>query len=126
MKDIQTRKDIEKLLDEFYKKVVVDDLIGPFFTDVVQLDWEKHMPVMYDFWETTLLGNMKYKGNPMTKHFELNRKKTLLPEHFERWLSLWKESVNNNFKGNKSEEAIQRAVQIGGLMKFKIQDHRIE
>jgi hemoglobin len=123
MKDIETRDDIEKLLDEFYKKVVDDDLIGVFFTKVVQLDWEKHMPVMYDFWETTLLGNMKYKGNPMTKHIELSRKKAVHPEHFDRWLMLWKDTVNEHFSGLKAEDAIQRAVQIGGLMLFKIQNH---
>ena len=120
MKDIETRDDIEKLLDDFYKKVVDDDLIGIFFTRIVQLDWEKHMPVMYDFWETTLLGNMKYKGNPMTKHFELNKKKALLPEHFNRWLLLWIDTVNKNFSGDKSKEAINRASQIGELMKFKM------
>ncbi len=73
MKDIQERKDIELLVDEFYKKVLKDDVIGHFFTEVVQLDWEKHIPIMYDFWETTLLGNIKYKGNPMVKHIELSK-----------------------------------------------------
>ena len=124
VKDIQTRTDIKTLVDEFYKQVITDDLIGHFFTEVVKLDLDKHLPVMYDFWETTLLGNMKYKGNPMTKHIELSRKKTLDSEHFDRWLALWVSTVTANFDGIKAEEAIQRAKQIGELMKYKIQQDK--
>ena len=123
MKDIKNSQDIKILIDEFYKQVVTDDLIGHFFTKIIVLDWGKHIPVMYDFWETTLLGKMKYKGNPMLKHIELNEKESVNPEHFERWLDLWETTVTKNFKGIKATEAIQRAKQIGELMKFKIQQH---
>lgn len=122
-KDIEERRDIEVLVDAFYKKVVVDDVIGSFFTEVVELDWDKHIPVMYDFWETTLLGNMRYKGNPMIKHIELNRKEPLEARHFDRWLALWESTVRDNFRGIKADEAILRARQIGELMKFKIQQN---
>ena len=121
MKDIENSQDIKLLVDEFYKEVVNDDLIGHFFTKVIPLDLEIHLPVMYDFWETTLLGNMKYKGNPMVKHIELSRKESLNPEHFERWLSLWVNAVTENFEGPKAEEAMQRAKLIADLMKFKVQ-----
>ncbi|MCG9972929.1 group III truncated hemoglobin [Christiangramia crocea] len=122
-KDIQSRKDIELLVDEFYKMVIKDDLIGHFFTKVIELDWDRHIPVMYDFWETSLLGEMKYKGNPMLKHIELSKKETLKPEHYERWLSLWKQSIRGNFEGEKAETAIQRGRQIGELMKIKIEKY---
>jgi hemoglobin len=123
LKDIETRQDIKLLVDAFYKGVVIDDLIGHFFTKVIPLDLEIHLPVMYDFWETTLLGNIKYKGNPMVKHIELSRKESLNPEHFERWLSLWVTAVTENFDGPKAEEAIQRAKLIAELMKFKVQQN---
>jgi hemoglobin len=121
LKDIENRGDIETLVDEFYKKVIADDLIGHFFTKVIELKWDRHIPTMYDFWETTLLGKMRYKGNPMVKHIELNRKESLNPEHFDRWLALWESTVTENFGGGKAEEAIHRARQIGELMKYKIQ-----
>ncbi len=120
MADITSRKDIELLVDHFYTKVLKDELIGHFFTKVVQLDWDKHFPIMYDFWETTLLGHMKYKGNPMLKHIQLNAKSELKSEHFDRWLKLWKETIERNFHGPKSEEMIQKAQQIGALMKYKV------
>lgn len=123
MKDIENSQDIKLLVDEFYKEVVNDDLIGHYFSKVIPLDLEIHLPVMYNFWETTLLGNIKYKGNPMVKHIELSRKERLNPEHFERWLFLWVNSVKENFEGPKAEEAIQRAKLIADLMKFKVQQH---
>lgn len=123
MDDIRSRHDIELLIDEFYKLVIKDDLIGFIFTETITLDWEIHIPIMYDFWETTLLGQMKYKGNPMLKHIELNKKEPLTAEYFDRWLSLWASTINENFSGSKAEEAIQRANQIGELMKYKIQQY---
>ena len=120
MQDIQSRNDIITLVDRFYEKVLVDDVIGIFFTQVVKLDWDKHMPVMYDFWESTLLDAATYKGNPMLKHIALNQKMPLKKEHFERWLALWEETVQENFLGAKAEEAVNKAQQIAGLMQYKV------
>jgi len=124
LQDIQHRKDIELLIDKFYKRVIVDDTIGFFFTKVIKIDWDKHMPIMYDFWETTLLGNIKYQGNPMLKHIALNKKEPMNPTHFERWLELWKVTVSENFSGQKADEAIQRATQIGELMKHMVSQQK--
>ncbi|MDV7188277.1 group III truncated hemoglobin [Lutibacter sp. TH_r2] len=121
MKDIENRKDIEFLVDEFYKHVVKDDTIGFFFTNVVPVDWAKHMPIMYSFWETLILGNGDYRGNPMLKHISLNRKEKMLPKHFDKWLELWETTIKANFKGENAIKALQKAQQIGGLMKFKVQ-----
>ncbi len=44
MKDIQDPKDIQYLVDSFYKKVLQDDVIGYIFTEVVAISWEKHIP----------------------------------------------------------------------------------
>jgi hemoglobin len=120
MKDIENREDIQFLIDTFYKDVVKDEKIGEFFTTVVALDWQKHLPIMYDFWESMLLGAGKYRGNPMLKHIALSQKKPLKPDHFERWLSLWASTIHSHFQGKKAEEAISKAHQISGLMQFKI------
>ncbi len=123
MKEIEGRNDIEFLVDTFYRKVLSDEVIGVFFTEIVQLDFDKHMPVMYDFWESTLLGHMKYRGNPMIKHIQLNALKTIEDKHFDRWLSLWAQTVRSHFKGEKAEEAIVKSRQIASLMKIKIGQH---
>ncbi|MEQ8627846.1 group III truncated hemoglobin [Ekhidna sp.] len=122
MPDITTRQDIELLVDKFYGQVIEDDIIGEFFTGVVKLDWTVHIPIMYNFWETILLDNIIYKGNPMMKHIQLSQKKTLAPHHFERWLELWEKTIRMSFQGPKAEEAISRAKQIASLMKFKVEN----
>ncbi|HRG88323.1 MAG TPA: group III truncated hemoglobin [Chitinophagales bacterium] len=124
MTDISTRAHIEILIDEFYKKVIADPVIGFIFTDVVKLSWEKHIPVMYSFWESMLLGENTYKGNPMVKHIELDKLVTLTPEHFARWLQLWVTTVRQLFSGPKAEEAIDRARNIAGLMLHKVEQSR--
>jgi hemoglobin len=120
VRQIENRKDVEHLVDQFYKKVIHDDQIGHFFTEVVQLNWDEHMPTMYNFWDSILLGSGVYEGNPMIKHIDLNRKSPLLPKHFDRWLELWQQTVAELYTGEVAEEAVSRATQIAELMKFKV------
>ena len=122
MPDIKKRADIELLVDAFYEQVIEDKIIGQFFTEVVKLDWEVHIPIMYNFWETILLDNMVYKGNPILKHIQLSQKRMLEPHHFERWLELWEKTTQTHFEGPKAEEAISRAKQIASLMKYKVEN----
>ena len=120
MKDITTRQDIIHLIDSFYTKVVKDDLIGSYFTEVVTLDFEKHLPVMYNFWESVLLGGTYYKGNPMIKHIQLHQKKALEEKHFNRWLTLWEQTIDEHFTGSVADQAKHRAKSIKGIMMFKL------
>lgn len=124
MKDIESREDIELLVNEFYKKVIPDKLIGHFFTRVVHFTWEEHIPVMISFWETVLFGKLSYKGNPMTKHMELDALYPLDPLHFDRWLYLWQETVHQLFAGDKANEAIDRAHSIAKIIKAKVAARR--
>lgn len=124
MTDILNESDIKLLVDEFYKKVVVDPVIGFIFNDVVKLSWEKHVPVMYSFWSSLLLGTTTYSGNPMVKHMELDKKVALTKNHFDRWLNLWDVTVNENFKGVNADEARTRAKHIAGIMLFKVEQSR--
>ena len=70
-KDIITRKDIELLVTNFYGKIKKDILIGPVFTDIARVNWEKHLPLMCDFWENVLFYSGNYQGNPMDLHKHL-------------------------------------------------------
>lgn len=124
MKDIQNRKDIELIIDKFYQKVLKDDVIKHFFTKAVSLDWEIHIPIMYDFWESILLDGNKYKGNPMIKHIDLSRKTPIEQLHLDRWLQLWEDNIRSAYEGKKAEEAIERAYSIGGLMLHKIKRNK--
>ena len=93
-KDIVNRDDLLLLLNAFYAKVIHDDVIGHFFTTVVQLDLDKHIPVIADFWETTLLDGHSYARNAMLPHIHLNRLSPMEEKHFVRWLKLFTETVD--------------------------------
>ena len=118
--DIQTRSDIELLVNTFYKKVEKDDVIRHFFTEVIHLDWNKHIPVMYDFWESILLDKHNYKGNPMPAHVSLNEKSPMKKEHFDRWIQLFSSTIDELFQGEKAELAKTRALSIATVMQIKI------
>ncbi|NNE27543.1 MAG: group III truncated hemoglobin [Saprospiraceae bacterium] len=119
-KDITDRSDIELLVSDFYKKALIDPVIGYFFTKVIVLDLDVHLPRIIDFWCSLLLGHSSFKGNPMVKHIALNRIEKITDQHFNRWLSLWNLTVEEHFRGPQATEAMKRADQIAGLMKHKI------
>jgi len=119
-KDIEDRNDIQFLVNSFYDKVKIDCTIGFIFTDIAQMNWEKHLPVMYDFWENTLFYTGGYRGNPMEKHIRLNQQFPLTTEHFKQWTNLFTSTVDEWFAGEKAELAKQRALSISNVMQIKI------
>ncbi len=119
MKDLLNRSDIEFLINTFYEKVQKDDLISFFFTDVVSVDWENHLPVMYNFWEVILFSTGSYAGNTMQKHIDLNMKSTMQPKHFERWIQLFTQTVDENFEGTNAVLIKQRALSIATVIQIK-------
>ncbi len=123
-KQIETRTDIELLINEFYTKAKADEVIGYIFTEVVELSWEIHMPIMYNFWETILLHSGNYRGGMMQKHFALDKKERLTPAHFARWKKLFLETVDTYFIGEKADEAKKRVELMSELMLFKVEQSR--
>lgn len=111
--DITNREDIKLLVDRFYDKVQRDELIGPVFSHV---NWPHHLPIMYNFWSSMMLGDQSYRGNPFQKHLPLPIK----PPHFERWLELFRETVHENFEGEKAGEIITRAESIASIFQMRM------
>lgn len=118
--DISSRADIETLIVLFYEKVKKDTTIGFIFTDVVKMNWEHHIPVIVDFWETILLDNPVYKKNAMEVHYDLNKKLPLKKEHFESWLNLFFTTLDELFEGKIAMLAKTRAKSIADIMLFKM------
>lgn len=119
-KDITSRKDIEILVDEFYIKIKKDDLVGFVFLEIARVNWEKHLPIMYDFFENMLFYTGNYTGNPMELHKHINRLFPLTGEHFTRWILLFNTTVDELFAGKIAELAKQRAKSIAAVMQIKI------
>lgn len=124
MKDIENQKDIQHLVNQFYQKVTEDELIGFFFNEIAKVDWELHLPKMYQFWETLLFGNIAYKGNPMAVHFPINQRVAMEKKHFDRWILLWTKTVEENFEGEIASQAKSKARNIAQLMAYKMETAR--
>ncbi len=118
--DITTRADIEKLMLQFYGKVKIDTTIGFIFTDVANINWSHHVPMIVDFWGTILLDNPVYKKNAMEVHYALNKIIPLQKEHFDKWLLLFFETIDELSEGNTAKLAKARAKSIAGLMLYKM------
>ena len=103
--DITTREDCDALVRAFYGRAMTDPLIGFLFTDVARIDLEEHLPKVASFWETVLLGTPTYRGGAFAPHAAVNRKAPLLSGHFDRWLHLWTEAVDEHFEGPTAELA---------------------
>lgn len=114
--DISQLSDIQQLVDTFYGKVRQDALIGPIFDRVIEDRWSVHLDKMYTFWQTVLLKEHTYYGRPFPPHVRL----PLEQHHFERWLTLFCETVDEYFTGEKAEEAKWRAQKMAEMFLHKI------
>ncbi|OGX82940.1 group III truncated hemoglobin [Hymenobacter glacialis] len=114
--DLHSEADIVRLVDTFYARVNEDALLRPIFNDVARVDWAAHLPTMYDFWSSVLLGTSRYKGRPMAKHFPL----PIAAEHFRQWLALFYASVDELFAGPKATEAKLKAQNIGAMFEHRM------
>ena len=119
-KDIETRQDIELLVNGFYEKVKVDDTIGFIFNDIAKVNWQKHLPVMYDFWENALFYTGTYSGNPINLHTHLHHIRPLAIKHFEQWNRLFIATIDEYFKGKTASLAKQRAISISTVLQQKL------
>jgi hemoglobin len=112
MKDIESRKDIEILINLFYSNLLKIDEIKPVFEG---LDFEKHVPSIVSFWALVLLDEEGYKTNVFEKHTNLPIKL----HHFDTWLNAFTTTVDSLFKGEVAELAKQRAISLTFTFKSK-------
>lgn len=112
-KDIAGRSDIERLVDAFYKRVQGDSLLAARF---IHINWPEHLTVMYNFWSSMIFGEQSYRGNTVQKHVNL----PLTTQHFDAWLRLFFETVDELFAGDRANEIKMRAQGITTVFKHKM------
>jgi hemoglobin len=124
-RDIESREDIETLLEAFYQQATQDPLIGRFFTEVVQLDIQQHIPVIAGFWEAILFGHRTYGKNVMEVHQHIHQLSSIKKEHLDRWVHLFTQTVDRFFEGEKAMLMKQRGASIATLMDIKLNYNQI-
>ncbi|QSZ42573.1 globin [Sulfurimonas aquatica] len=97
--DTVDRGKIEEMVRLFYGTVLEDDILAPIFIkslgdDLNNGKWHEHLNTLYKFWDLMMTGKFGYGGNPFPPHAFMG---PLTREHFERWLLLFKATVNELF-----------------------------
>lgn len=111
------------LVRTFYAKIRKDDFLGPIFNGTIT-DWETHLELLTDFWETNLLYKRKYFGNPMHAHVEVDQKlgNTINEMHFGTWINMWVQTIDELFEADDevAQIAKNRARHMGTFLHLNI------
>lgn len=107
MKDITTNDDVKHLVDTFYARAQKDEFIGPIFEQFIR-NWDEHHIKLYQFWRTVILKQAAYRAKPVQMHFKMD----LTQAHFDRWLVIWKGTVDDLFEGENAEVAKYRGMKM--------------
>lgn len=115
--DIHTEADIKVLVHTFYDKVQKDERLDYIFNEVAGVNWETHLPKMTDFWSNLLFQTGRYKGRPFRQHIPL----PLERDDFGRWFTLFTETVDELFAGEKANYAKEIAGKIASSFTVRMQ-----
>ncbi len=114
---------IEAMVRTFYSEIRRDPLLGPIFAGAIGEDWEPHQAKMSDFWSSVLLMSGRFKGSPMAAHVRLS---DIGPQHFERWLDLFRRIAAEVCPEPAAALFIAKAEMIAGSLQLGIAASRGE
>ena len=114
-KEINGIDDIRLLVDTFYSRASTDDLLAPIFEK--RLFDGNHLAPLYNYWQTILLHDETYQGVPFPKHADL----PLTHQHFDRWLSLFHQTIDDLFTGPLAETAKFKAIKMSEVFRYKME-----
>jgi hemoglobin len=118
--DLAGRTDIVLLVDRFYDRVRADARLGPVFDDIARVDWDSHLPKLYDFWDTVLFRANTFRGNPIVAHARLIPASPMGRDLFAHWLQLFRETVEALFDGPNAEHIVRCAEDMASVIHQRI------
>ena len=113
-------EEIARVVELFYGRIAGDALLGPIFGARVG-DWDRHLATMRDFWSSAIFRTGRYRGRPLEVHRRLGG---LGREHFERWLALWEEAVNEVVSDGMAAEMIEMGHRMAESMLMRLEMDR--
>ena len=118
--DLDSRAQIHDLVVDFYREVVFDDLLGPVFEEVAEVDWSSHIPKLIDYWCRVLLGQPGYDGHLLAPHQHVHELGPFRPEYFDRWYRLFVGSIDARWEGPIADRAKMHAARMGATLARRI------
>jgi len=115
---------VAAVVSAFYARARRDEVIGPVFERVIPADrWPEHIQTITDFWSSMLLGTRRYVGRPMPKHLAIPE---LNDSHFQRWLTLFKQTAEELCPPHIAAIFVDRAERIGYSFRIRMAQFRGE
>ena len=108
---------VDTLVRRFYERVRADEVLGPIFARRIGDDWEPHLVRMTDFWSSVMRMTGRYKGKPVPAHMRI---KEISPEHFEHWLSLFRQTASELCAPDVAALFVTRAERIAESLKLAL------
>jgi hemoglobin len=105
------------LVHSFYGKIRVDAVLGPIFASRIS-DWPPHLERMVSFWSSVALMTGTYHGAPVPAHAHL----PVTWAHFERWLTLFRETADEVCTPAGAVHVIERAERIARSLNIAVED----
>jgi len=122
--DVSSRNDIHFIITAFYKKLVADQKMLPFFEAIIKEGHLKaHINTITDFWQDILLHTSSYHNNVLQKHIAFHKKHVFEKEHFTTWLSYFKTTIDDSFEGQNAQNMKDRAASIAMVMQVKMRHY---
>lgn len=115
-KDIENVDDVHLMVRTFYTKVRENETIGVIFNTVLNNKWDEHIEKLTRFWQTVLLNEYTYQGAPFQPHAVM----PLKAKHFNTWLLIFHQNIDEHFEGTKAKEAKLRATNMAKMFEAKI------
>lgn len=107
---------IETMVDTFYAKVREDEVLGPIFERRIE-DWPLHLERMVLFWRAVLRSEPTFKiserGAPPILHQRIVELEAM---HFDRWLGLFRDVVDQTYPEPHAQRVREAARRIANAL----------
>ena len=113
--DLDSPDEIEELVRVFYARVAEDPLLGPVFVRQAAVDWDEHLVTLTAFWCGLELGLPGFEGDPTGQHAALSSARPFRAVQFERWVSLFHDTIDSGWEGPHAASIKARAVAIARI-----------
>ena len=110
--DLDSKANIDAMVHGFYRRLLEDPVMAPVFFEVAEIDLNKHLPIICQYWHKMLLGERAYQRHMMEKHRALDDKLPLTGVHHERWLGHFMANLDGRFAGPNTDRAKRLAARV--------------
>lgn len=120
--DLDCPENIRQHVDNFYEKVLKDEVLAHIFLDVANIDIDEHLAIIAKYWEKLLLANPEYQRHTMNIHRDIHQQFAFTDKEFERWLMLFVTTLDAHFEGPSTDRARKLAQSIAHNMNILLNE----